>query len=133
MNLSSLLSLSYYMDPTPSGDFIFGYALILFFVAVFFFKTMMESVGPKNKFYKKSLRKKFWQYPILATTGIILVLARFSTVPYFSMRLWIFLVVLLTVVSCAYTKFTIYKEYDKRRKSYIRETGKDFPFFGRDS
>jgi hypothetical protein len=132
MNFSSLFSLDYYLNPAPVGDFLFGYALLIFFVALFFMKTIYKAVGPKNKFFLKSLRKKFWIFPILSTVGIILVLARFSMVPYFSMRLLLFVVLALIFVLGLVTKLKIVKEYNHRRRSYERETGKTFAFFAQD-
>ncbi len=34
MNFQSLLSLSYYLEPTPGGDFLLGYALLAFFMLI---------------------------------------------------------------------------------------------------
>lgn len=121
MDLSQLLTSSYYFTPNPGGDFLTGFVLLAFFIAAIFSKSIVRSIGPDNKYFRKSMKKKFWVYPFLGVIGVILVLARFGGVPGFSMRAWLFATLLLTVALGVRTLWRLHREYVRRKASAARE------------
>jgi hypothetical protein len=120
-DLSQLLTSHYFLDKTPGGDFLIGYALLILFIVAIFFKSILRYLGPKNKYFRKSIRKGFGKFIALGVTGLIFTSARFSEVPVFSMRLLLYIVFIPTVVLGILKLVKIYKEYKKRIHSADRE------------
>lgn len=123
-DLTQLFQWSYYTNFNPGGDFILGYGALIFFFALIFAPGVVKKMAVKDKYLKKSIKKRFWAFPILGTIGVILVASRFSEVPGFSMRLWLYLVVLGSVALAIYTTVRILKDYKKRLQSVEREKEK---------
>ncbi|MCF7917915.1 hypothetical protein K9L27_02865 [Candidatus Gracilibacteria bacterium] len=123
-DLSQLLTGYYFFDRAPGGEFLWGYALLVFFVLILFTKSIVMKFVSDDKYLRKSLRKKFGRFVALGVIGIFLVASRFSGIPVFSMRLWLYLTLLLTVGIGIWTFVKIRREYQKRISSVERETGK---------
>ena len=123
-DITRLLDWGYYTDIAPGGDFLIGYGLGIFFLVVAFLSKIVRTVGPKDKYFKKSLKKRFGKFVFLGVAGVIFVAARFSGVPYFSMRIWLYVVLILTFVALISTLFRIKADYRKRLSSVDRETKK---------
>jgi hypothetical protein len=119
-DLSQLLTSHYFLDKTPGGDFLVGYALLAFFLVAIFSKSILRSLGPKNKYFRKSIRKGFGKFIALGVAGLIFTSARFSEVPVFSMRLLLYIVFVPTLVFGILKLIKIYKEYTKRMRSVDR-------------
>ncbi len=120
-DLSQLLTSHYFLDKTPGGDFLIGYALLAFFLIAIFAKSILRSLGPKNKYFRKSTRKGFGKFIALGIAGLIFTSARFSGVPVFSMRILLYIVFVPTLVFGILKLIKIYKEYKKRIRSADRE------------
>lgn len=121
---SRFLDWSYYVQPLPGGDFLIGYGMLAFFLAVAFLPQIIRSVGPKNKYFKKSLKKKLWYFPVVGIIGLFFVLVRFGEVSHVSMRLWLYLITLITAGLLLRSSLLIGKEYSKRKKSVERANKK---------
>lgn len=124
MNLLQIFSLSYLLDKSPNGDFLFGFVLLAFFLLITFIGSIMQNPAKKDKYLKKSLRKKLWIFPYLGGIGIILVLARFAAMPLFSMRIILLIVVLINMLMLIITFYKVHTEYYRRKKSALREAKK---------
>jgi len=124
IDFTKLASANYFLDKNPGGDFLFGYGLLLFFIFILFIGSITKKIGPKNKYFKKSVRKQFGKFIVLGVCGLILVLSRFSAVPFFSMRLFLYFVFLLSLILLITTFFSIAKMYKKRLNSVEREKTK---------
>jgi len=122
--ISRLFTLSYYLNTNPGGDFLVGYGLLIFFILVLFSRSIVKGFAPHDKYFRKSLRKKFGKFIVLGVLGIILVTSRFSGVPWFSMRLWLYLTLIATLVLLLRTYQQIRGEYKKRIGSVEREKQK---------
>ena len=120
-DLSQLLTSHYFLDKTPGGEFLVGYALFAFFIIAIFAKSILRNLGPKNKYFRKSIRKGFGKFIALGVAGLIFTSARFSGVQVFSMRALLYIVFLPTLVFGIWKLITIYKEYTKRMRSVSRE------------
>ncbi|MCF7830677.1 hypothetical protein K9M41_01605 [Candidatus Gracilibacteria bacterium] len=123
-DFTRLLDLEYFLDKTPGGDFMSGYPLLVFFVLTIFAKGVLKRFFPDNKYFRKSIRKRFGKFVALGIIGLILVSARFSGVPVFSMRLLLYIVFLLTLILGVLTFFKVRAEYLKRIASLEREKEK---------
>ncbi len=120
-DFTRLLTAEYFLDKTPGGDFLMGYLLLIFFVLAIFSKSVLKRFFPDNKYFRKSIRKKFGKFVALGIIGLILVSARFSGVPVFSMRLLLYIVFLMTLGLEIKTLFKVRSEYLKRIGSIKRE------------
>lgn len=124
MDLTQLITSAYYFDANPGGDFLTGFVLLGFFIALMFATQIVRSIGPDNKYFRKSMKKKFWVYPFLGVIGTILVLARFGGVPGFSMRAWLFGTLLVSLSLGVRTLWRVHREYTRRKTSAQREAKK---------
>ncbi len=123
-DLARLATTQYYLDPNPGGDFILGYFLLIFFIALCFVGSLTQPFIAKNKYLRKSFKNQLWKFYILGSLGVILVLSRFAAVPGFSMRLWLYIVLALTLIAGATTFCNVRARYQKRMKSVEREKKK---------
>ena len=121
MDLSQLLTSHYFLDKTPGGEFLIGYALLAFFILAIFSKSILKQLGPKNKYFRKSIRKGFGKFVALGVAGLIFTSARFSGVPVFSMRLLLYIVFVPTLVFGILKLIKVYREYTLRIHSAERE------------
>ncbi len=123
-NWLHLFNSSYYLDSNPGGDFLPGYILLVFFIAIIFTGKIMHKFAGENKYLKKSMKNKMGKFIFLGGLGIILVSARFSGVPVFSMRIWLYLALISTIGGIIYTYFKVNADYKKRLNSVEREQKK---------
>jgi len=121
IDFSQLLSADYLFDKNPGGDFLLGFPLLIFFFLVLFSKSFLKVKASSDKYFKKSIKKKFGRFVALGIVGLVLTAARFSAVPVISMRFVLYLVFILTLLTLFYTCFQIRKEYKKRLSSVERE------------
>lgn len=124
IDFSKLVDVDYYLVGNPGGDFLLGYPLLLFFIGLLFLESAYGKKAIHDKYLKKSMKHQFWKFYFLGGIGIALVLARFAAVPVFSMRLWLYLAFVGSLVILAITHFNIQKEYQKRLGSVEREKKK---------
>ena len=120
-DLSELFSSFYYLDRSPGGDFLIGFLLLAYFIFVIFLGPMFSKISRGNRYLKKSVRRRMWPFPFLGGSGIFLVMARFSKVPFFSMRLFLYIVLLFSLIVGGYTFFVVYRDYRLRISSVERE------------
>ena len=123
MDLSQLFTTFYYFDTNPGGDFLIGFLLLAFFIAVIFTKSFAKSFSEENKYLQKSLKKKLWLFSYLGSIGVILILFRFAGVPFFSMRAFLYGIIVLILGFAAWSGIRIWNEYNKRIASVKREKG----------
>ncbi len=123
-DFTRLLTADYFLDKTPGGEFLMGYLLLIFFVLAIFSKSVLKRFVPDNKYFRKAIRKKFGKFVALGIIGLVLVSARFSGVPVFSMRLLLYIIFLLTLGFEIQTLFKVRAEYLKRIGSMKREKEK---------
>ncbi len=121
MDFSLLLTSHYYLDVNPGGDFLIGFALLIFFILIMFTGRMARKAAHGNKYLRKSMKKKFWAFPFLGVLGIIAVLSRFSGVPGFSMRVFLYVILLGIIVLGLVVTYRIHREYCRRVASVTRE------------
>ena len=123
-DFSRLLTLSYFFERNPGGDFLPGFFLLAFFILVMFSGTFMRKYAADNKYLRKSIRKKFWMFPVLGVLGVISVLSRFAAVPFFSMRAWLYGILVVTLALLLIVLLKVSREYRKRLRSVAREREK---------
>ncbi|MBT6831829.1 hypothetical protein HOA64_02100 [bacterium] len=123
-DFSQLLTIRYFFDAQPGGDFFPGFLLLIFFVFVMFLGKIVREYAKNDKYLRKSIKKKFWMFPFLGVIGIILVLSRFATVPFFSMRAHLYGILLLTGACAVWILCRISREYRTRLESVSRENKK---------
>ena len=121
MNFLQLFTLPYLLDKNPTGDFLWGFPLLAFFLLAMFIGNIMQNPAKKNKYLKKSLKKKLWPFQILGGIGIVLILARFSEMETLSMRIFLLITFLITIFLGTFTFWKVNKEYKQRLKSVKRE------------
>lgn len=124
LDLSQLLTLSYYLDSNPAGDFPLGFFLLGFFGILLFLPGVLRKMASGNKYLKKSMKKGLGKFTFLGVVGIILTLFRFAAVSTLSMRLWIYIVFVLALLGIILTLPRIYRDYKKRINSVKRESSK---------
>ena len=120
MDFSLLLTSHYYFDVNPGGDFIIGFALLVFFILVMFMGRFARNLARGNKYLRKSMKKKFWAFPFLGVLGIVAVLSRFGGVPGFSMRVFLYAIFVGILLLGAIILCKIRSEYKKRMASVAR-------------
>ena len=113
--------MNYFLDTNPGGEFILGLPLLIFFVVAIFAKSFFKTKISADKYFKKSCRRRFWRITVFGVLGVILVAARFSEVPFFSMRLFLYLIFGSTILVALFTFFQIFRDYKKRLNSVRRE------------
>lgn len=123
MDLELLLTSAYYFDKNPGGDFLWGFGLLVFFFLVVFSGKIFFSFAKGDKYLKKSGKKRFGKFVFLGVAGIVFTAARMSAIPLFSMRIFLVLILTLTLVLLFLTGKKIFKDYMKRRES-LRKVGK---------
>ena len=101
-----------------------GYLLLAFFIALIFLPSTIKKMAVHKKALKKSMKNRLGKFIFLGIIGVILVAARFSGVPGFSMRLWLYLVFVGTLIAIGYTFYRVMKDYKKRLASVEREKNK---------
>lgn len=120
MDLSLLLTAHYYFDVNPGGDFLIGFALLAFFITAMFFGKIAKNIAKGNKYMRKSMRKQFWAFPFLGALGIVSVLSRFSEVPVFSMRIFLYAIFFGIILLLICKTLKIKRSYKKRIASAER-------------
>ncbi len=120
MDFSLLLTSHYYFDVNPGGDFLIGFALLVFFIFVMFSGRFARRMAHGNKYLRKSMKKKFWAFPFLGILGIISVLSRFGGVPGFSMRIFLYVILVGTLLLGVIITHKIRCEYMRRIESVSR-------------
>jgi hypothetical protein len=120
-DLSRLITTSYFFDKHPGGDFNIGYFLIIFFLIVIFWGKIFALISTDNKYLKKSGRKKFGKFVFLGLLGESFLAARFSAIPFFSMRFFLYATILLIFFFAFKNAIEIIKNYKKRINSVARE------------
>ncbi len=122
MDFSSLFFLSYYFDTNPGGDFSLGLLCLIFFGLMLFIPSFLRGRARGNKYLKKSIKKGLWKFLVLGGVGLILTLARFGEVPFVSMRIWLYLVIVVSLVFMIRRFIKMTMDYRKRLASVKRET-----------
>lgn len=120
MDFSLLLTPHYYLDVNPGGDFLIGFAILAFFILTLFVGRVARKGANGNKYLRKSMKKKFWAFPFLGALGIIAVLSRFGGVPGFSMRLFLYIILVGIFLLGIIVTYKVRCEYKRRMNSVSR-------------
>ena len=123
-DFSQLLQSAYYFEKNPGGDFLIGYILLAYFVLLIFLPGIVKGLVSKNKYLKKSIKKRLGKFIFFGVGGIIFVASRFGLVPGFSMRIWLYLVFLGSIFALFFTFTKVFLDYRKRVASVEREKSK---------
>ena len=123
-DVTRLFELSYYVETYPQGDFLLGFVLLFFFILLIFNKSILSKFIPNNKYFRKSIKNKTGRFVALGTLGIISVLSRFAEVPMFSMRLWLYIILLLSLIFIVITFYKVRTDYKNRLDAVKREKRK---------
>lgn len=121
MNFSDFFSFSYLFSTNPGTDFLWGFPLLGLFLVCLFISTILQNPAKKNKYLKKSLRKKLWPFKILGGLGIVFVLARFAGMETLSRPIFLVLTTFITIIFAGFTIYRVRKEFLLRIKSAERE------------
>lgn len=120
MDFSLLLTPHYYLDANPGGDFLIGFAILAFFIVTLFIGRIAKKGANGNKYLRKSMKKKFWAFPFLGALGIVAVLSRFGGVPGFSMRLFLYIILIGILFLGLIVFCKVRREYKRRINSVSR-------------
>ena len=108
----------------PLGDFILGYMALGFFIFLLLLPSFLKSISIKNKYLKKSIKKRLWPFLVIGGLGILLILIQFSEVGILSRPIYLLLVFITGIVLMFYLIFKILRDYRKRLNSVVREKNK---------
>ncbi len=120
-NLSQLLTIDYYWNSNPGGEFPLGFFLLGFFILLISLPRFLKNIAKGNKYLKKSMKKRLWKFILLGMLGTAFTLFRFAEVDVLSKRLWLYIVFVLAIANLIITLPKIYKDYKMRLKSVARE------------
>ncbi len=124
IDFNHLLDWDYYLNSNPGGDFGLGFILLAYFGITLIIPGLLRAKATGNKYLKKSIRKGLWKITATSILGLVLTMARFAQIPSISMRLWLYLVLILSVIALVWTLLKISCDYKKRLDSVKRETQK---------
>lgn len=125
--MNRLLTLQYYFTSRPDPDFQFTKITVI--LIILFFATSIGLQIYRRKYLKDSIAKKIIKrYPSrLIAFGVILLgllLSREAAIPYVSMRLWWFLLLIFIVYWTVKNALNFKSEYSKRLKKQHHNTAK---------
>lgn len=123
-DITRLFEIQYYTETYPQGDFLWGFPLLILFFALIFINPLLAKVAPRDKYFKKSIKRKTGKFVALGVLGVISVLSRFAEIPMFSMRLWLYIILLLCLFFGVRTFVKVRKEYLNRLLAVARENKK---------
>ena len=89
-----------------------------------FIPSFLRGIARGNKYLKKSIKEGLWKFLVLGGVGMILTLSRFGEVSIISMRLWLYLTLLVSVAFMIRRFGKMIFDYRKRLASVKREAGK---------
>ena len=67
--IQRLFTLDYYFASNPGGEFLLGYALLVFFVLAVMSGSLVKKFGPQNKYFKKTIKKQFGKSTVPDISG----------------------------------------------------------------
>ncbi|MCK5461028.1 hypothetical protein KAI58_03520 [Candidatus Gracilibacteria bacterium] len=120
-DFSLLLTSDYFFYNNPGGAFLIGYVLLGYFVFLCFLPGIVKNIASSNKYFRKSIKKKFGKFIFFGIGGVILVASRFASIPGFSTRIWLYLIFVGSVVALVWTVIRVFLDYRKRLDSVKRE------------
>lgn len=123
-DFTQLLNWSYYTYPAPGGDFIIGYFLLGFFLFLVFGGNILKNILPNNKYFRKSIKGRMGKFTAIGILGSLAILSRFALIPFFSMRIWLYILFLLGLGLLISNTISISREYIQRIESAKRESRK---------
>jgi len=125
---SGLLDTGHLFDPSPGPPSLY-YGIIGFFFAVIFGASLSaylrrNKLPPGAPAVLKLVTRALIVGMVLGAVGVILVVARFFAVPYLSMRILIYLWILITLGLLGYAVYYVRRVYPKqktiRQQAYMR-------------
>ncbi|MBT3865081.1 hypothetical protein HOE67_03315 [Candidatus Peregrinibacteria bacterium] len=113
----------YFLESTPGQDFKYYYILlaliVLLIVGSFLFKRIHKNKTNNKDFIFKTMFKKVPPRLIYFAIGLIFLAAvRYENIPYFAMRLWLYLVLLGLAVMLGFYAYKYFKKYPKELENF---------------
>jgi len=115
--MQQVLTLSYYFTPRPDANFQFTKVTILLIVVFYllgFLIKLYRSKSTKDPIIKKMIRKYPGRMWLFGTLLLFLLLLRENGIPYLSMRIWWFLLLLYIMHWAIEILINFKKEYKRR-------------------
>jgi len=111
IDVQKLVAPEYYLESLPLTDFGLGVIPLIVFLLGVLSPFWMKPMG-SNKAYKKV---SFWAPVTFGCVGVLLLIMREGGVPYLSMRLWLYLCTMGTLVGIISTHANL-KFYQQKYK-----------------
>lgn len=114
---------SYLFTKFPGAEFNYkwhtlGLAVILILGAAVFKTIYRKKVANKDFVFKKIFKKVPGRMIYLGILLIFFVLVRIENIPYFSMRIWLFLTILGVIAATVYYLYEYFKVYPKELENF---------------
>lgn len=121
---------SYLFTRFPGAEFSYKWevliaAVILILGAAGFKAVYRRKIADKDFVFKKMFRKVSGRMIYLGILLIFFVLVRTENIPYFSMRIWLFLTILGVVASAVYYLYKYLKVYPKELENFESRTANE--------
>lgn len=115
--------LSYMFGAVPGDAFSYYYEMmglivVLILGSIAFKNIYKKKVQDKDFVFKKLYRKTPNRLLYFAIGFIFLLLVRYESIPYFSMRIWMYLTVVGLLIYLGYQIYKYFKTYPKERDIY---------------
>lgn len=117
----------YLFDIYPSASFNYYLPLTIYFLFLLFTRFALKSYfrGKKAPILKRLLRKLPGRLTYLSILGFILLLIRYQNIPILSMRFFLLLVLILSLVFVGKSLYIYYKIYPIEKKRFKTHQEKD--------
>ena len=120
-----LFSAEHWMDANPGQPSLF-YAFIAFYFAAILGASAYLFINRARLFRQDPVRGAFATMALvagmcIAALGLFFVLMRYLTVPYLSVRILVYVLVLATLALAAYAAYFLYFRYPKAFVAYQEE------------
>ncbi|MFA4891335.1 MAG: hypothetical protein WC604_03210 [Candidatus Gracilibacteria bacterium] len=115
--------MSYLLSGVPGSAFNYHYEMlglaVLLILAAFALKSIYRNKVNNKDFVFKRMFKKTSNRLIYFSIGILFViLVRYENIPYFAMRLWMFLLLLGLLIFLGYQAYKYFKIYPVERDKF---------------
>lgn len=113
----------FFFSPTPSGVFNYYYpigALIILFIAVTLAIYFYSIKNKKDKAFKKQFRNYPTKFIILAVLLTSYLFLRYYSVPFFSMRFMLTILLISSGIVIYTAIITLYKKYPEEKSLRIK-------------
>jgi tellurite resistance protein TehA-like permease len=115
--------MNYLFTPSPGQAFKYYTALLilvaLLIIGSFVFKNIYKKKLENRDFVFKKMYKKVPNRMIYFAIGLLfIIVVRYENIPYFAMRLWLYLLLLGMAVYAGFQVYKYFKKYPKERDNF---------------